>query len=118
MLDKKKQENEVILEYIYKPFGHLKIASEQLIFDKIHLGINTFTGVIDIKDLENVKYLKGAPFFGVPGLEISYKLPNKESKKIRIYFPSSVTRLVWKLRFGVTPVVVYETIVSLQGGIK
>jgi hypothetical protein len=59
-----------LLEYPYKAFGLLKVTARQLIFKKVFPGFNTFSGVINISDLAEVRYLKGFPLLGVPGLEI------------------------------------------------
>ncbi len=112
------QIEDVILEYPYKPFGHLKITTTQLIFKKVFLGFNTFSGVINISDLVEVKYLNGASVFGVPGLEIVYRSSNNQTAKVRINFPSTSGRLGMELRSGVTPEKVFETILSLKGNSK
>ena len=112
------QIKDVILEYPYKPFGYLKITATQLIFKKIFLGFNTFSGVINISDLVNVKFLNGIPMFGIPGLEIMYRSENNQTKKVRINFPSITVRRGMELQSGVTPEKVFETIVSLKNNAK
>jgi hypothetical protein len=108
------QTEDVILEYPYKPFGYLKITATQLIFKRIFPGFKTFFGVINISDLAEVRYLEGGPLLGVPGLEITYQLPNNQIAKVRINFPSIAGRLGMELQSGVTPKKVFETIVSLK----
>lgn len=112
------QAEDVILEYPYKPFGHLKITATQLIFKKFFPGINTFSGVINIADLVEVKYLKGTPIFGVPGLEILYRSADNQTAAVTIHFPDFAGRLGMELRSGVTPQKVFETILSLKESMK
>jgi len=112
------QAEDVILEYPYKAFGVLQVTATQLIFKKIFLGFNTFSGVIKISDLEEVKYLKGTSMFRVPSLEIVYRLPNNQARSISINFPSVSGRLGIEFRSGVTPEKVFETIVSLKNNSK
>jgi hypothetical protein len=104
----------IILEYPYKVMGWLKITTSRLIFNKIWLGVNTFSGAINFSDIEEVKYLKGIPILGVPGIEIVYRLPNEKIKKVRIYFPSLATRLGVEMRSGITPEKVFETIMLIR----
>ena len=108
------QTEDVILEYPYKVFGLLKVTKTRLIFTKFWPGFNTFAGIINISDLVEVSYIKGAPKFGVPGLELLYCLPNGQSSRVRVHFPSISTRLGLKLRSGITPEGVFETIMSLK----
>jgi len=103
-----------LLEYPYKAFGLLKITARQLIFKKVFPGFNTFSGVINISDLAEVRYRKGFPLLDVPGLEIVYRLPNNQTAKVRINFPSIGTRLGMEWRSGVTPEKVFETIMVLK----
>jgi len=118
--DKKQTQHteDVILEYPYKPFGLLRITATQLIFKRMWPGINTFFGVINISDLIEVKYLKGIPIFGVPGLQILHRLSNNQSAKLRINFPSGAARLGMELHSGVTPEKVFEMIVSLKNDLQ
>jgi hypothetical protein len=104
----------VILEYPYKAMGWLKITTSRLIFNKIFLGVNTFSGVINFSDIEEVKYLKGTSIFGVPGVEIVYRLSTDKITKVRIYFPSRATRLGIGMRSGITPEKVIETIMLIR----
>ena len=108
------QTEDVILEYPYKPFGHLKITATQLIFTRIFPGFNTFSGVINISDLIEVRYQKGSPLWAVPGLEIVYRLSNNQTANVSINFPGAAGRLGMELKSGVTPEKVFETIVSLK----
>jgi hypothetical protein len=110
----KQQTEEVILDYPYKVFGHLKVTANKLIFKKYWPGFNTFSGEIDFSDLEEVRFIKRIPVLSVTGLEIIYKLPSGKIKKITINFPSISGRLGMKLHSGATPELLYKTIVSLK----
>jgi len=113
-MNRSRKAEAVLLEYPYKPFGHLKITASQLIFKRMFPGINTFSGVINVADVLEVKYLKGFPIFGVPGLEIVYRSPGSQTATLRIHFPGYAARLGMELRSGVTPVKISETISSLM----
>ncbi len=108
----------ILLEYPYKAFGILKVTTSQLIFKKVFPGFNTFSGVINISDLVEVKYLKGLPGLGVPGLEIVHRLSNNQTAKVRINFPSIAGRLGMEWHSGVTPQKVFETIEALRNSPK
>ncbi|RIK30401.1 MAG: hypothetical protein DCC56_08730 [Anaerolineae bacterium] len=109
------EKTNIILEYPYKTAGWLKITASQLIFNKIGLSANTFSGIINVKDIEQVNYLKEIFMIRTPGVEIVYRLPGeKYTKKVTIHFPGSATRLGIKQRSGITPEKVFETITSLQ----
>ncbi|HMB22818.1 MAG TPA: hypothetical protein VKP08_08320, partial [Anaerolineales bacterium] len=69
-------------------------------------------------DLAEVRYLKGFPVVGVPGLEIVYRLPNSQTAKVRINFPGIGGRLGMEWRSRATPEKVFETIVALKNQLK
>ena len=112
------QTEAILLEYPYKAFGLLKVTARRLIFKKIFPGFNTFSGTISISDLVEVKYLKGVPWLGVPGLEIVYRLANNQTAKVRINFPSTAGRLGMEWHSGITPEKVFEKIQSLKNDSK
>ncbi len=112
------QTKNILLEYPYKAFGILKITPRQLIFKKVFPGFNTFSGVINISDLVEVKYLKGTPDLGVPSLEIVHRLSNNQTAKVKINFPSIAGRLGMERHSDVTPQKVFETIEALRNSSK
>jgi len=112
------QTEDILIEYPYKAFGVLTVTRSQLIFKKLFPGFNTFAGVINNSDIVEVKYLKGFPVFGVPGLEIVYRLSNDQTAKVRINFPSIGIRLAMELHAGLTTERVFEKIVSLINNSK
>ena len=112
------QQEEVILEYYYRPFGQMKVTETHLIFKSFWPGINTVKGSINILDIVEVKYLKGIPKIGAPGLEIVYRSPGNLIDRIRIRFPDIVGRLRMEMVSGVTPNEVFETISSLTENAK
>src|SRR5512138_1479241 len=118
-IEKQSQQTEgILLEYPYKAFGVLKVTARQLVFKRAFPGFNTFSGVINISDLVELKYLRGIPGLGVPGMEIVYRLSNGQTAQVRINFPSAAGRLGIELHSGVTPEKVFETIMSLRNNSK
>ena len=112
--DQPEPTQKVILEYPYRVFGYLQVTETQLIFKRYWPGFNTFSGVINISDLEEIRYIKKMSLFDDPGLEIIYRLPNNQLREIHIYFESFSVRLGVMLRSGLTSEKVFETIEALK----
>lgn len=109
------QEHEkIIVEYPYRPFGWLIVTSRRLIFKRIPLWINTFTGIIQLSDINSVKLVKEKSSFADPRFEFTYlDSTHRSVRTIEIYLPSFATRTGLEISRGVTPESLLKAIVEL-----